>query len=286
MHFLLELLQNADDNAYEDSIIPKMKIIYRDGTLRFDTNEIGFRRADVEVICSIGHSSKKESQREGRRIGEKGIGFKAVFRVADEVFINSGHYSFKFTDKKSPGTDKEPLGRLTPVWAELPKERLTGFTSIFLSLRQNGDRGMLVEEMKKLDARLLMFLQNVKEVEVDLLEIWFRSTKFMWRREDGTSEYSRLPSQILKPDNISPYIIFRYPVSDLPEEEKRKGCNESELVLAFPTSVASPPGQQQEEQKEVSPTTHEVYSFLPIRDYGFKVCPPPTLYHITSRNSG
>lgn len=270
MHFLLELLQNADDNTYQDSITPKMKITYQDGTLRFDTNEIGFSRADVEAICSIGQSSKKDFYREGRRIGEKGIGFKAVFRVADEVFIKSGHYSFKFTDNKSPKTDKEPLGRLTPVWDEFPRDHLIGFTSIFLKLRQEVDRGMLVKEIKKLNARLLMFLQNVKEVEIDLFETFSRTTTFTLRREDGTSEYGGLSLRSLKPDRFSPYIIFRYPVSTLPEE-KREGCNKSELVLAFPTNIVSPSGQQQKGQKVVSPETHKVYSFLPIRNYGFKV---------------
>lgn len=89
MHFLLELLQNADDNWYRASTTPKMKITYRNGTLRIDTNEIGFRKTDVEAICSIGHSSKPGSQLGVRRIGEKGIGFKSVFRVADSVFITS-----------------------------------------------------------------------------------------------------------------------------------------------------------------------------------------------------
>ncbi|XTI93887.1 hypothetical protein V2W45_1473168 [Cenococcum geophilum] len=134
--------------------------------------------------------------------------------------------------------------RLALVWAEFPKERLTGFTSILLRLRQQVDHWMLAREMKKLDARLLMFLQNLKEVEISVFENQFH-------------------------DN-SPYIIFRYPVSNLPKEEKRRNCNKSEIVLAFLKIVASPPGQQQEEQKAVSQKTHKVYSFLPIRDYGFK----------------
>jgi len=274
MHFLLELLQNADDNAYNDSIIPKVKITYHDGTLRFDSNEMGFCRVDVESICSIGQSPKKKSQQGRRRIGEKGIGFKAVFRVADEVFINSGFYSFKFNDKKSPGTDKEHLGRLTPVWAKFPKEPLAGFTSFFLSFRQKVDRRMIVEEMKKLDARLIMFLHSVKEVEINVFETFSCSTKFTIRRADGVSQYSGLSSRILKPDNFSSYIIFRYAVTNLPEEEKRKGCNKSEIVLAFPEDSGSSHSQQQKEQKIISPETHKVYSFLPIRDYGFKVCPP------------
>lgn len=261
MHFLLELLQNADDNSYRQVTTPKMKITYRNGTLRFDTNEIGFRKTDVEGICSIGHSSKPESQGGVRRIGEKGIGFKSVFRVADSVFISSGHYSFMFTDK-------EPLGRLTPVWSQFPTKRLAGFTSIFLQLRPNLDLNTLVRELKSLDGKLLMFLQNIKEVEVEVFAD-YHSWNTNLRRRDAVGEHSELSSRILEPDNFSPYTLFQYPVSHLPPEDKRKNCTSSEIVLAFPSSYSP---SFITTRKVAVPETHKVYSFLPIRDYGFKVC--------------
>lgn len=96
---MLEIFQNADDSAYESSVTPKLRITYLDDDkLMFGTKEIGFSCADVEGICGVGRSSKKENLAEAtrageRRIGEKGIGFKAVFKVADEVFLKSGFYS-------------------------------------------------------------------------------------------------------------------------------------------------------------------------------------------------
>jgi hypothetical protein len=264
MHFLLELFQNADDNLYKSSITPKMKITYRDGTLRFDTNEIGFRKTDVEAICSIGHSSKLESQPGVRRIGDKGIGFKSVFRVADSVFIASGHYSFMFTDK-------EPLGRLAPVWARFPKTRLAGFTSIFLQLRPTLDLNILVRELEGLDGRILMFLQNLKEVEVEVFADYGNSSVTL-RRQDGVSVYNELPCRRLEPDNFSPYTLFRFPVSNLPSEVKRKDCTDSEIFLAFPSIYSHATSASPQSRKLPILSTHKVYAFLPIRDYGFKVC--------------
>jgi hypothetical protein len=271
MHFMLELFQNADDNLYNPSTTPKMKITYRNGTLRFDTNEIGFRKTDVEAICSIGHSSKMESQPGQRQIGEKGIGFKSVFRVSGSVFIASGHYSFMFTDK-------EPLGRLTPTWARFPEERLAGFTSIFLQLHPTLDFNALIQELNMLDGKFLMFLQNLKEVEIEVFTD-HQTSNVKIRRYDAMSAYNGLPCRHSEPDASSPYILFRYPVSNLPPEPKRKGRTTSEIVLAFPSIEFNGNSSSRRSRRLPILGTHKVYAFLPVRDYGFRVC----AYQLESR---
>lgn len=106
-HFLLELIQNADDNKYE-GLSPTLDITYSNRTLRIDCNEIGFGRRNVETICSVGASIKAGLGNSTRYIGEKGIGFKSVFKVAHTVWIKSSHYSFKF-DRR------EKLGMIAPI---------------------------------------------------------------------------------------------------------------------------------------------------------------------------
>ena len=59
---------------------------------------------NVAAICGLGSSSKKSKKRPEDSIiyvGEKGIGFKSVFRVADVVWVSSRAYSFKF-DSEAP----------------------------------------------------------------------------------------------------------------------------------------------------------------------------------------
>lgn len=90
-HFLLELIQNADDNKYAPDVTPKLSIVYRkDGYLWVGCNELGFTAANVEAICRIAASTKKVEGSQKGYIGEKGIGFKSVFKVADSVWIKSG----------------------------------------------------------------------------------------------------------------------------------------------------------------------------------------------------
>ena len=96
------MIQNADDNKYGTAVTPKLSILYRqDGYLWVGINELGFTEANVRAICRIAASTKKvENNRKGY-IGEKGIGFKSVFKVADVVWVKSGALSFKF-DKSKP----------------------------------------------------------------------------------------------------------------------------------------------------------------------------------------
>ena len=108
-HFILELVQNADDNKYHVDIAPEVTIVYRtDGYLWIGCNEIGFTANKVRSIYRIGRSTKKIEGSQKGYIGEKGIEFKSVFKVADEVWISSGALKFKLDKKK-------PLGIIAPV---------------------------------------------------------------------------------------------------------------------------------------------------------------------------
>ena len=74
-HFILELIQNADDNTYEDGILPTLQFRLFRAKLIVQCNEFGFTKDDVQAICRVDDSKKK-----GRKtidfgcIGEKGIG--------------------------------------------------------------------------------------------------------------------------------------------------------------------------------------------------------------------
>ncbi|KAI0865764.1 hypothetical protein F4860DRAFT_264802 [Xylaria cubensis] len=257
MHFLLEILQNADDSVFED-LEPVMKITYHSETIRFDTNEVGFRRRDVEAICSVGNSFKQESGQGKRRIGEKGIGFKSVFRIAEAAYITSGYYSFKFTTE-------EPLGMLVPICSPFPRDTIPGFTSILLQLNSKIDVDQLVEELRTLDGRILMFLQNLKQVLVKIVEADGSVTEINLRhKSQHATELGGSEICSIEPDNLSPYLIFRHHVQNLPTEQKRKGSHDSEIVIAFPMGLWDSTSLAE------SRRPNSVYSFLPVRDYGFE----------------
>jgi len=74
-HFILELIQNADDNSYSDSVNPTLKLSLCRHELIVKCNEVGFTEANVRALCDINKSTKKGlKQGIDASIGEKGIG--------------------------------------------------------------------------------------------------------------------------------------------------------------------------------------------------------------------
>ncbi|RQM28087.1 hypothetical protein B5M09_005146 [Aphanomyces astaci] len=100
-HFVLELLQNADDNAYAPHVAPCAEFVVRDDAISFFCNEIGFQASHVRALCDVGASTKSVGM-----IGQKGIGFKSVFAVSDCPEIHSNGYHVHFDARARAGTSR------------------------------------------------------------------------------------------------------------------------------------------------------------------------------------
>ena len=273
-HFLLELIQNADDNTYRgfdvnedgDNFGPSMKLIQAEDYLEVHCNEVGFKKANVEAICRIARSTKAAADKSKGFIGEKGIGFKSVFKVADVVWISSNDYTFKF-DKR--GT----LGMITPIWDPSPPMTIEpGWTQFCLQFSSQENRSQLQEEHQKLDARILMFVRQLKCISVE------HNKKFAVGRLEGDSailsqadseqcggQAIELTKEITGEKGITEsttYLVQNILCINLPKEDKRPHIEQSIVTLAFPI----------DQQKRPIITSQQVYAFLPIRDYGFPVC--------------
>ncbi|TKY68749.1 Sacsin protein [Spatholobus suberectus] len=123
VHFLMELIQNAEDNLYSEGVNPSLEFIITSkditatgapATLLIFNNEKGFSPKNIESICSVGRSTKKGKRSSGY-IGEKGIGFKSVFLVTTQPYIFSNGYQIRFNDKPCPQCG---LGDIVPEWVE------------------------------------------------------------------------------------------------------------------------------------------------------------------------
>ncbi|XP_040378026.1 protein NO VEIN isoform X2 [Oryza brachyantha] len=97
-HLLLELVQNADDNTYLEGVEPTLAFILQDNGIVVLNNESGFSAENIRALCDVGNSTKKGSNQ--GYIGNKGIGFKSVFRVTDapEIHSNGFHVKFDITE--------------------------------------------------------------------------------------------------------------------------------------------------------------------------------------------
>jgi hypothetical protein len=252
-HFLLELLQNADDNAYQCQT-PTFNLTYRPGSLRVDCNEVGFSDQNVKAICDIGESTKKGLNRSGGYIGEKGIGFKSVFKVADVVWISSRQFNFKFDRSQD-------LGMIAPLWEDFPEPTIPGYTSFLIKIAEDYDEEELKQDIISFDPTLLIFLRRVREIHLSVTKNDGSTWSTRISRAD-TWELDNLIITLNQEDSYHQYLVTKHIVNHIGHETKRADCSESELLLAFPIST---------ELKKVRSTSQNVYAFLPIRDYGFKV---------------
>lgn len=115
-HFVLELIQNADDNSYlsnESILIPSLVFILDNRVITVLNNEVGFSEKNIRAICDVGKSTKG-AHRSGY-IGQKGIGFKSVFRVSETPEIHSNGFYIRFD------ASADPIGFILPNWVEEDK---------------------------------------------------------------------------------------------------------------------------------------------------------------------
>ncbi|CAE8590330.1 unnamed protein product [Polarella glacialis] len=149
-HFVLELLQNADDNEFgcEGGTEPTARFLLSRGCqtqgtycpyIAISNTEVGLNAQDVAGMCAISRSSKLS---QADRTGRKGIGFKSIFAVSSCPHVLSGAFTFKFD------VQSDRMGYVTPTWLEkdeisrLPLEvqemHRTGLTVIYLPLLATG----------------------------------------------------------------------------------------------------------------------------------------------------
>lgn len=252
-HFVLELVQNADDNDYAKGVIPELTLDVRPDRLVLTNNEVGFSEENIGAICKVGASSKAKDKQ--HHIGEKGIGFKSVFSVSDAPEIHSNGYHFRF-DRTDPNN---LLGYVIPTWCEVAPEAQTGATTIVLpaSPKYRFDKATLAD----LDARVLLFLNRL--AQLTLVQEGGRCT---YKRLDHKG-VSHLTTAATSPDGEVTEGRLRYvrvtETFDMSEvaDEKRPHVDRSTVVLAFAVESSG--------EARLEPSSY-VFAYLPIRQMGFK----------------
>ncbi|XP_046338389.2 protein NO VEIN-like isoform X3 [Haliotis rufescens] len=264
-HFVLELVQNADDNAYPDNILnnendqcPSVKFRIDSDGVMVQNNENGFREKDIRALCDVGRSTK--GKHKFGYIGQKGIGFKSVFRVTDCPEVHSNGFHMKFDVKSGP------TGYILPHWVEDGEEQAPdeGWTTrIYLPLKE-----MMSLQTRSLAARfndvhpsLLLFLHRLRQITVENL---IECNVVTMRRRD-------LGEGIIEIDHgtkVDRWLVIRklLDASAISIQAKSGVDVEStEIALAFPLR-----NKDQKLKVHVLPNKQPVFAFLPLRSYGFR----------------
>jgi hypothetical protein len=253
-HFVLELVQNADDNVYPKGAVPELTISLNATRLVVSNNEVGFNEDNITAICNVGASSKAKDK--NHHIGEKGIGFKSVFSVSDAPEIHSNGYHFRF-DRTDPNN---LLGYVIPTWCDVAAEARPGATTIVLpaSPKYRFDASTLAD----LDARVLLFLNKLSQLTLVQEE---GSCSYKRKEHKGVSH---LATSVTGTDGVLSEGHVRYVrvtktfgMTGEVADEKRPDVETSSVVLAFPVESSS------EARLESS---SYVFAYLPIHQMGFK----------------
>ena len=93
---LLELIQNADDEAFETTKEKKILIELKDNVLIVANNGNPF---SIEGINSLFYAGISEKFKKINRIGNKGKGFRSILNWANAVYIKSADLSVEFSEK-------------------------------------------------------------------------------------------------------------------------------------------------------------------------------------------
>ncbi|XP_020240168.1 uncharacterized protein LOC109819008 [Cajanus cajan] len=284
VHFLMELIQNAEDNVYSKGVKPSLEFIITSkditstgaaATLLIFNNEKGFSAKNIESICSVGRSTKKGKRSSGY-IGEKGIGFKSVFLVTTEPYIFSNGYQIRFNEKPCPHCG---LGYVVPEWVE-EKATLEDIKNIYgardgsiptttIVLPLKSDKVKPVkQQLSDIHPELLLFLSKIRHLSVrennenpklnsaNAISI-STEINFVTRKNMNAESYTLHLSAEENggSEKECSYYMWKqkFPVMLENVVERRMGVEECVVTLAFPN----------QERLHRGKTSPGVYAYLP-----------------------
>ncbi|CAM0876991.1 unnamed protein product [Alopecurus aequalis] len=228
-------------------------------------NERGFSAENIRALCDIGNSTKKGANR--GYIGNKGIGFKSVFRVTDapEIHSNGFHVKFDITEGQIgfvlptavPPYSTSSLSRMLSVEDDKDSCSLWN-TCILLPFRSKfmDGNGMfsIASMFSDLHPSLLLFLHRLNCIKFKNV---LNDTLLVMRRK-------ALGDGIVKISHGNDIMSWLVVSKKLQGTLVRHDVQTTEIALAFTL--------QETEKGEYEPYLKQqpVFAFLPLRNYGLK----------------
>ncbi|KAF5820234.1 putative histidine kinase/HSP90-like ATPase superfamily [Helianthus annuus] len=263
-HFLLELVQNADDNVYPCDVEPTLTFILQEGGVVVLNNEQGFSVENIKALCDVGNSTKKEPS--AGYIGKKGIGFKSVFRVTDapEIHSNGFHIKFDITDGQIgfvlptvvPPCDVNLFSKLVSMNND-PTDEKVWKTCIVLPFRSNKSESFSIENLismfSDLHPSLLLFLHRLECIRFRNLI----NDSFIIMRKEIVGDY--IVNVSLGNEKMAWFVKS----CKLQANHIRHDVQTTEISMALMLDL-------NDGSYIPKPEHQPVFAFLPLRNYGLK----------------
>ncbi|XP_054612764.1 uncharacterized protein wu:fj29h11 isoform X2 [Dunckerocampus dactyliophorus] len=255
-HFVLELIQNADDNSYpsDAGVLPALAFVVERDCITVLNNETGFQATNIRAICDVGRSTK--GKHKYGYIGQKGIGFKSVFKVTDRPEIHSNGFHLFFD--KTCG----PMGYILPHWTndERPldpqlndKFQHSWTTKICLPLRSESHQTRNL--FHDVHPSLLLFLHRLRSITIYNQA---ENRLVTMTRKDLTHNVLEVEHS----DGTERWLVVK---TTLKPKMMKENVESTELALAFQLATDSS-GSDLIGQPQKQP----VFAYLPLRSFGFR----------------
>lgn len=184
-------------------------------------------------ICDTGQSSKKLDQ---ESTGEKGIGFKSVFGIADRVHIQSGLWCFRFEHQQHEGG----LGMISPI-VETSQQLDPGVRTRFrlqYAFPEVDGLSILCARLRDQHPSVLFALRKLKKITIDFQND--ESTDSEISFEKSVDEDRNLVSILSKTADSSTTHIYRTftKAANDPRDVASRSQPGSPVTLGFPLTAA------------------------------------------------
>ena len=236
-------------------------------------NELGFMPKHVRALCHVGASSKGKGAK--GYIGQKGIGFKSVFRVSGAPEVHSRGFHFSLDQFMVVPHALPPSASLwlppadKAAFLKKGKSRIRG-TVIVLPLNDefaNAKREELSERLGEITPQLLLFLNRLRRISCTERdgasgdESHGPSSRVMERRDcsvsPGVSIIELRDSSEGDQAAPRPWLVVKRSLKTV-EWASRSDAVETEIAAAFALDSTL-------NEKDLN-----VFAFLPVAPYGFR----------------
>lgn len=261
---LMEVIQNADDCKFDEDDTPTVLITVCPEHVKIECNGRGFSIKSVQALCRTGQSSKPPGQ---GYTGEKGLGFKSVFKLAERAHIRSPPYYFRLDQSRE-------LGMITPQWDknffdDHEEEYQTTVVLDRICDKAANFSTALEKDIDAIDPVLLLFLRRIERFHLTLFTSssddepkiskcfervqWTPDSGLVWLKDEDT-------------DKMRCSYKHRFAANFDGIETRRPGIERTDIVLAFPVKKKS--GTYVPLIKKAN----FAFAYLPLGNFGFKVC--------------
>ncbi|XP_057682155.1 uncharacterized protein wu:fj29h11 [Corythoichthys intestinalis] len=256
-HFVLELIQNADDNSYpsDPDFVPSLAFVVERDCVTILNNETGFEEANIKAVCDVGRSTK--GKHKYGYIGQKGIGFKSVFKVTDRPEIHSNGFHL-FFDKNCG-----PMGYILPHWMDddtpmkpLLKDPFLNSdwtTRICLPLRSESHQTQNL--FHDVHPSLLLFLHRLRSITI---KNQAENRLVTMTRKDLNHNVIEVEHS----DGTERWLVVK---TTLQPKRLKENVESTELALAFQLNI-----DNSESDFIGQPQKQPVFAYLPLRSFGFR----------------